>query len=87
MKKFFPSTSICGLNIIKKSLSAFALFLFLIPAFSADYYWVGNSGNWSDFAAHWATASGGGTFHTAPPTSADSVFFDANSFSLALQAV
>ncbi len=56
-------------------------------AWCADYYWVGNSGNWSDFANHWATTSGGNTFHTSVPTSIDDVHFDANSFTLPNQTV
>ena len=48
---------------------------------SQDYYWVGGSGNWSDFANHWATTSGGSTFHTGEPGVLDNVFLDANSFS------
>jgi hypothetical protein len=47
---------------------------------SQNYYWVGGSGNWSDFANHWATSSGGAVFHTQVPTANDNVFFDANSF-------
>jgi len=43
------------------------------------YYWVNNGGNWSDFANHWATTSGGSTFHTVAPTAADDVVFDENS--------
>ena len=48
---------------------------------NANYYWVGNEGDWSDYANHWATTSGGSTFHTQPPNFSDNVFFDANSFS------
>ena len=48
---------------------------------SQDYYWVGGSGNWSDFENHWATSSGGTIFHTGEPGVLDNVFFDANSFS------
>ena len=48
---------------------------------SQNYYWVGGSGNWSDFANHWATTSGGSTFHTGEPGVLDNVFLDANSFS------
>ncbi|MEQ8681067.1 MAG: MBG domain-containing protein [Cyclobacteriaceae bacterium] len=48
---------------------------------SQDYYWVGGSGNWSDFANHWATTSGGSTFHTGEPGVLDNVYLDANSFS------
>ena len=43
-----------------------------------DYYWVGGSGQWTD-VSHWATASGGSSFHAFPPTSIDNVFFDGNS--------
>ncbi len=53
----------------------------------AQYYWVGNGGDWSDFANHWATTSGGSTFHTSAPTVNDDVFFDANSFSSSGQTV
>lgn len=56
------------------------LFLFnLLNVKAANYYWVGNSGNWND-VSHWATTSGGAIFHTTPPDSTDDVFFDANSF-------
>ncbi len=47
---------------------------------AANYYWVGGSGNWSDFANHWATTSGGSTFHSSEPGELDNVYFDANSF-------
>lgn len=43
-----------------------------------DYYWVGNSGNWSD-SSHWAPTSGG-TPAAYTITSSDNVYFDANSF-------
>ncbi len=49
---------------------------------AADYYWVHPgtpSANWSD-AANWRTTSGGAIAHAAPPTAADNVFFDNNSF-------
>ena len=64
--------------------------VFVLAGFSliygSNYYWVGNSGNWSD-VSHWATTSGGTTKYTVVPTSADNVFFDANSFTLASQTV
>lgn len=44
-----------------------------------DYFWVGNSGNWSDLS-HWATSSGGATFHNALPGPENDVYFDENSF-------
>lgn len=47
---------------------------------AADYYWVGGSGNWSDYSHHWATTSGGNTFQTRIPLSIDNVFFDEASF-------
>ncbi|WP_448518214.1 hypothetical protein [Rhodoflexus sp.] len=59
-----------------------ALLLFADSLSAANYYWVhpGTAlANWSD-AANWRTTSGGATAHATPPTSADNVFFDANSF-------
>jgi hypothetical protein len=44
----------------------------------ADRYWVGGSGNWDGGTANWAATSGGSSGASAP-TSADDVFFDANS--------
>ncbi|HNR19918.1 MAG TPA: T9SS type A sorting domain-containing protein, partial [Bacteroidia bacterium] len=43
-----------------------------------SFYWVGGTGNWSD-VSHWATTSGGTTFHTTPPDSTSDVYFDGNS--------
>ncbi|MEP5611217.1 MAG: hypothetical protein ABJP45_03160, partial [Cyclobacteriaceae bacterium] len=63
------------------------LALFTYTASSQDYFWVGGSGDWSDFANHWATSSGGSTFHTVAPTSSDNVYFDINSFSSTSQVV
>ena len=56
------------------------LLFFTASAGAADYYWVGGSGNWSDFSNHWATTSGGSTMHTAAPGITDNVFLDDNSF-------
>lgn len=50
------------------------------------HYWVGDGGNWSD-VSHWATTSGGSTFHTSPPGPDDDVFFDSNSFTTTDQVV
>ncbi len=50
-----------------------------LTGFSADYYWIGGSGDWSDIR-HWVTTSGGTSQHTSVPSSADNVYFDANSF-------
>ena len=67
----------------------FSLCFFISAAssLSAQYYWVGGSGNWTDYANHWATSSGGNTFHTSVPGSTDDVIFDANSFSQSGQTV
>lgn len=45
---------------------------------ASNYYWVGGTGDWTD-VSHWATTSGGTTFHTAPPNSTSDVFIDVNS--------
>ena len=58
-----------------------------ISVFSANYYWVGGTGNWSDYSNHWATTSGGSTFHTGVPGQTDNVFFDDNSFGAAALVV
>lgn len=55
--------------------------------YAQDFYWVGDAGNWSEFATHWATTSGGTTFHTNSPTISDHVHFDANSFTTGSQTV
>ena len=36
-------------------------------SYSANYYWVNGTGNWSDFLSHWATTSGGAVFHFSAP--------------------
>lgn len=70
---------------MKKMVQLFILFkvcMFLIntsAVYSANYYWVGNSGNWDDLS-HWATTSGGTVMHGQIPTALDDVFFDVNSF-------
>lgn len=46
---------------------------------AADYYWVGGTGKWSDYQKHWATTSGGTTFHSIVPSAFDNVIFDSNS--------
>jgi hypothetical protein len=51
----------------------------------ANRYWVGDSGKWSD-TAHWS-ASSGSTPGEAVPSTADDVFFDANSFSTGSQTI
>lgn len=70
-----------------KLCATLVLCFLLTGVFAADYYWVGGSGNWSDHNNHWATTSGGSTFHSQVPTESDNVFFDANSFSSTGQTV
>src|SRR5262245_58595300 len=66
--------------------SAFCIFNFEF-SHAANYYWVGGTGNWSNYAVHWATTSGGVVFHTQVPTSFDNVYFDVNSFTASVQIV
>lgn len=74
----------------KKEVLALLLFVFSFcveRGFSADYYWVGGTGLWSEVDQHWATTSGGTSFHSIVPTSDDNVIFDANSFDATGQVV
>jgi hypothetical protein len=52
----------------------------------ASRYWVNNGGLWSDNTNHWSDSSGGSP-GASKPTSSDSVYFDANSFTGAGQTV
>ncbi|MCB9235898.1 MAG: T9SS type A sorting domain-containing protein [Bacteroidia bacterium] len=71
-----------------KNLTLFLLLAGIgLRSVAANYFWVGGSGNWSDFANHWATSTGGGIFYSSVPGSNDNVFFDGNSFSGTGQAV
>lgn len=45
---------------------------------AADYYWVGGAANWSDLN-HWRLGSSAGSIPSIVPSSADNIFFDANS--------
>ncbi len=49
------------------------------------FYWINNTGNWSD-SAHWSFASNGSRCECLPGA-LDSVYFDMNSFSTANQEV
>ncbi|NLJ07594.1 MAG: choice-of-anchor D domain-containing protein, partial [Sphingobacteriales bacterium] len=53
---------------------------------SANYYWIGGTGKWTELN-HWATTSGGTTNHIQVPTEYDNVIFDANSFTANGQTV
>ena len=46
---------------------------------SRNFYWVDGDGNWTDFASHWVTESGGSEHQTYIPNSSSSVYFDSNS--------
>ena len=61
-------------------LTFLSSFLFLSAFSQSDFYWVGGTGNWSNYSSHWATSSGGNIFHTTTPGSQDKVIFDNNSF-------
>lgn len=67
-------------KILKSIIILASIILINKPVYSFNY-WVGGPGNWNDFANHWATTSGGNTFHTQAPDSTNDVYFDANSFS------
>ncbi len=47
---------------------------------AADFYWVGGTGKWNDYASHWATSPGGIAFYSQPPSPSDNVYFNAASF-------
>jgi hypothetical protein len=68
------------------TVSVIAMLFFTLSSHS-QYYWVGGTGNWSDYATHWATSSGGSSFHTQAPTVDDDVYFNANSFTSTGQVV
>lgn len=71
-------------SVMKNASKYFAVALLLLlcnSSHAANYYWVGGTGNWTDFANHWATSSGGAIFHVQEPTINDNVYFDDNSFS------
>ena len=58
---------------------------FALNSFAADFYWVGNSGNWNN-ANHWSNVSGGNG-GIGVPSQNDDVFFDNNSFTQINQTV
>jgi hypothetical protein len=50
-------------------------------ASALNYYWVNGSGNWSDYANHWAKIpipAGAGDYYANVPGSADDVHFTDN---------
>lgn len=85
--KSFPKPMKMNTRTLYLGLCFALSLLFSSQLNSANYYWVGNGGSWEDYATHWATTSGGSTFHTQQPGPGDDVFFDANSFSTSGQIV
>ncbi|MDW7691332.1 T9SS type A sorting domain-containing protein [Flammeovirgaceae bacterium SG7u.111] len=67
------------------SISLVFLLLLSFQETTAQRYWVGGTGNWSD-TNHWSTASGGAGGATIPSSSEDAIF-DANSFTAGGQIV
>src|SRR5437763_294135 len=65
---------------MKKAIYLTTVLFFPQLLFATNFYWVGGSGTWSDYAHHWAIASGSTVFHVTIPNPTDDVFFDANSF-------
>ena len=72
---------------MKKTITLILTSLLFHVSFAQDYYWVGGSGDVSDYANHWVTASGGSTFHTSGPDQSKNLIFDENSFSSSGQTV
>lgn len=75
------------LYTISRAFLAFLVIMLSSFAVSAQFYWVNGTGAWTDYSNHWATTSGGNTFHTETPTEFDDVYFDANSFDIGGQVV
>ena len=46
---------------------------------AGGFYWVGGLGNWSDYANHWVTTTGGSTHTGSAPGQYDNAYFDGNS--------
>ena len=70
------------ITVFRKIVLLVAVFITMnsINSVAAVYYWVGNTGNWSDAANHWASGSGGVPGSGLLPTASDSAIFDINSF-------
>ncbi len=70
-------------NKARSRFSISLVILFIVLSISSvlaqDRYWVGGTGSWND-TAHWSTTSGGPS-GASVPTSANTVIFDAASFS------
>ena len=89
MQLYVPGSCPVG-AALRRCYLLFCLFCLLglsATARAANYYWVGNSGTWTDMS-HWANASGGaGNAYASVPKNTDNVYFDAVSFALNSQRV
>lgn len=65
---------------MKKLLSIIFLLFCLTNIKASNFYWVGGTGNWSDYSNHWATTPGGSTFRNSVPGATDDVYFGNSSF-------
>jgi hypothetical protein len=76
------------MNKLKHYIFSIALLVcFQLHSSAAAYYWVGNSGNWTDLW-HWSNVSGGaGGAYASAPGSADTVYFTSASFTMTSQTV
>lgn len=66
------------LDVDGEAVSGQTTEVMVIPG-ANDYFWVGGSGDWTDYQNHWATSSGGTTFHDEVPGFQDNVYFDEGS--------
>jgi hypothetical protein len=77
----------CNSSKLKCLCLLLGLLAWSTVAQAASYYWVGNTGTWTDMS-HWASSSGGpGNAYTNVPKSTDNVYFDAGSFTVDNQRV
>jgi hypothetical protein len=83
------SKALCKQNLKTNIYISLCLLFFVLQNTGKAnvYYWVGGTGNWSQYNTHWATSTGGLVFHIQSPTPTDTVIFDTNSFSTANDTV
>ena len=74
-------------SVVAVMLSLLVLPLIPVSAAPADAYWVGDGGNWSDAATHWATVSGGAPGGGNLPDATTDTHFDGSSFTIGGQTV
>lgn len=93
-KTGYPVLNLLAVDITKVNAIAPAVYNLQISSVTnatgwtlsaVKFYWIGDAGDWND-GNHWAFSSGGPSTGCIP-TASDSVFFDANSFSLIDQIV